>query len=77
MYVCVCVCVCTCLCTYVCVCAYVCVCVCVYVCALVCVCVRGWLVSLSQLPGGGAFRRVKNGTIIGEIIPVSLNHWKH
>ena len=49
-----------------------CVCVCVCVCVYVCVCVspvgvRGWLVisfkSLSLLPAGGAFGRMKTETL--------------
>ena len=62
--------VCACTCTYVCVRARVCVCVCVCVCACVHVCpvgVRGWLVisfkGLCLLPGGGAFIRMKTGTL--------------
>ena len=58
----VCVCVCVCMCMYVCVCVYV------YICVCVCpVGVRGWLVisfkSLSLLPAGGAFGRIKTGTV--------------
>ena len=73
------VCVCMRVCVSACVCMHVCVCVCVYVCVYACVCVcvcvcvyhpvgvRGWLVitfkSLSLLPAGSAFRRMKNETL--------------
>ena len=59
-------CVCVCVCVRACGCGFISVCMCVCVC--VCVSgVSGWLVisfkSLSLLPAGGAFGRMKTGTL--------------